>query len=225
MPKSAQSAKGSEGSKARQARMVRAAVDIFFAQGYRASMASIAAKAGVAKQTVYAHFHSKERLFEAVVRSLAGSIVLTLTESDVALRPSLISFALALRDRVLSPRAIGVYRTLVAEAPRFPKLAKLIYASGQEAAQHALADFLAKHMRDGSLRKSDPQFAAQMFMNMAYGHERARLLYGVSVSKSGDQRRVEQIVDCFLSAFAVEGSEITHTQHIHTRRNRGEAHA
>jgi AcrR family transcriptional regulator len=184
--------------------MVRAAIDIFFAQGYRASMASIAAKANVARQTVYSHFGSKERLFESVVRSLAGSVTVTLAQSGVELRESLINFAAALRERVLAPRSIGVYRTLVAEAPRFPKIARLVYAQGQEAAQRALADFLAEHMRAGALRKGDAQFAAQMFMNMAFGHERARLLYGVRAQAPGDRERIERIVDCFLRAFAPE---------------------
>ncbi len=174
-------------------------------------MDSVAAKAKVAKQTVYNHFGSKERLFEAVVRQLAGKVVVTISDVDVTLRLGLVNFGKALRARVLSPQAIRVYRTLVAEAPRFPKLARLIYSTGPESAQAALRDFLAIHMTRGTLRRGDPDFAAQMLMNMLVGYERARLLYGVgaAVTRANEQRRVEQIVGCFLRAFAPAAGKTT----------------
>jgi TetR/AcrR family transcriptional regulator, mexJK operon transcriptional repressor len=198
-------------SEDKQAQILRASVDVFFEHGYRASMASVAAKAKVAKQTVYNYFGSKEKLFEAVVRQLAGNIVVTISDTDVTLRQGLINFGRALRERILSAEAIGLYRALVAEAPRFPKLARLIYATGPEAAQRALRDFLTQHMKRGTLCRADPEFAAQMLMNMLYGHERARLLYGVRTehTRAGDRRRVEQIVACFLRAYAPESTKTT----------------
>ena len=49
-------------------RVLRAATTAFTLDGYRASIDRIARRAGVAKQTVYSHFPSKEELFKAVVR-------------------------------------------------------------------------------------------------------------------------------------------------------------
>src|SRR3954464_12990630 len=48
--------------------IMRAATRIFIAAGYeRASLDTVAAEAGVSKQTIYNHFGDKERLFVAVV--------------------------------------------------------------------------------------------------------------------------------------------------------------
>ena len=49
--------------------ILEGATRVFLTSGYgAASMDSIAAEAGVSKQTVYSHFGSKDALFEAMVR-------------------------------------------------------------------------------------------------------------------------------------------------------------
>ena len=50
-------------------RLMRAAADLFYAEGYGVSIESIAERAGVAKPTVYAHFASKEALIAAVLEA------------------------------------------------------------------------------------------------------------------------------------------------------------
>jgi AcrR family transcriptional regulator len=52
-------------------RVLRAAADLFYADGYGVSIDSIAERAGVAKPTVYAHFASKDALIEAVLEAAA----------------------------------------------------------------------------------------------------------------------------------------------------------
>lgn len=180
--------------------LIAAAIKVFMAQGYHASMDRIAAEAKVAKQTVYNHFGSKERLFEEVVRHIAGRIAVPLAAPDASVRDALIGFAVSIRERLLSPEGIGVYRALVAEAPRFPSLAKLIYKTGPQATQDAVADFLAQRMARGEIRQHDPQFSAQMLMSMLTGYERSRRLFGVKGREchGTEQRECERIVDCFL---------------------------
>jgi AcrR family transcriptional regulator len=51
---------------------VRAAGDLFYADGYGVSIDAIAERAGVAKPTVYAHFRSKEALIEVVLEIAAA---------------------------------------------------------------------------------------------------------------------------------------------------------
>jgi AcrR family transcriptional regulator len=54
-------------------RLLEAAAELFYSQGYEVSIDTIAARAAVAKPTVYAHFASKEALIEAVLeRGSAG---------------------------------------------------------------------------------------------------------------------------------------------------------
>jgi TetR/AcrR family transcriptional regulator, mexJK operon transcriptional repressor len=190
----------------KRACLLAAAVKVFMAQGFHASMDKIAAQAKVAKQTVYNHYGSKEELFEEVIRHIAGTIVVSLGEPEVSVRAALLGFAKAIRARILSPEGIGVYRALVAEAPRFPSLARLIYKTGPQAAQDALALFLERRMASKEIRKTDAQFAAQMLMSMLTGYDRVRLLYGIKTAQASEQQQCERIVDCFLRTLAIPGN-------------------
>jgi AcrR family transcriptional regulator len=51
-------------------RLLRAARELFYAEGYGVSVDAVAARAQVAKPTVYAHFQSKDALIEAVLRDV-----------------------------------------------------------------------------------------------------------------------------------------------------------
>ena len=62
--------------------MLRAATDSFLARGYASSVEDIARRAGVAKQTVYSHFPSKDVLFREVARGLAMSVLVELEGGD-----------------------------------------------------------------------------------------------------------------------------------------------
>ncbi|MSQ59319.1 MAG: TetR/AcrR family transcriptional regulator [Betaproteobacteria bacterium] len=204
---SSRAPKAADNGTDKRACLLAAAVKVFMAQGFHASMDNIAAQAKVAKQTVYNHYGSKEKLFEEVIRHIAGTIVVSLGEPDVSVRTALLRFAKAIRARTLSPEGIGVYRALVAEAPRFPSLARLIYKTGPQAAQDALAQFLERRMASKELRKTDARFAAEMLMSMLTGYDRARLLYGMKISRTNEQQQCERIVDCFLRTMAIAGSK------------------
>jgi TetR/AcrR family transcriptional repressor of mexJK operon len=187
-------------------RVLRAATAAFTLDGYRASIDRIARRAGVAKQTVYSHFPSKDELFKEVVRELATRILVQL-ETDDDLRTGLLRFALAFRSRVLRADGIAMFRTLAAEIPRFPALARAIYAGGAGATARGLARYLEKAMAAGQLRRSDPRFAAEMLLGMLVGHERIKRLFGVSrFSPAGEARRAARIVDGFLRMHSTKGS-------------------
>jgi TetR/AcrR family transcriptional repressor of mexJK operon len=186
-------------------RVLRAATAAFLVDGYRSSVDRIARRAGVAKQTVYSHFPSKDELFKEVARDLAKRVLVTLESDSEDVREALLRFGIAYRARVLCPDGIAMFRTLVSEIPRFRTLARAIFAGGPGETARGLAEFLEKSMGDGKLRKDDPTFAAELLLGMLVGHERIKRLYGIARFAASDTRRATRIVDCFLRMYSTEG--------------------
>ncbi len=189
----------------RRERVLRAATAAFLSEGYRSSVERIARRAGVAKQTVYSHFPSKDELFKEVAREFSTQILVQLESQPDDLRASLVRFAVAYRGRILSIKGIAMFRTLLAETPRFRTLARALYQGGTGETVRALAAHLKKAMDAGRLRKEDPQFAAELFMGMLVGVDRTKRLYGVACCGEDDARRAARIVDCFLRTYSIEG--------------------
>ncbi len=181
-------------------RVLRAATTSFLAHGYGSSVDVIARRAGVAKQTVYHHFPSKDELFQEVARDLARRVLIELEGEPRDLRGTLARFGAAYRKRVLGAQGIATFRALVPEVPRFRALARSMYAAGAGETVRRLAAFLDKAMAAGVLRRDEPQLAAEILLGMLVGHDRVKRLFGVPLAE-GDAARAQRIVDCFLRAY------------------------
>jgi TetR/AcrR family transcriptional repressor of mexJK operon len=186
-----------------RSRVLRAATDSFLAHGYGSSVDIIARRAGVAKQTVYHHFPSKDELFKEVARDLAKRVLVELEAGTRDLRTTLERFGTAYRKRVLGAQGIATFRALVPEVPRFRALARTMYAASAGETVRRLAAYLEHAMDAGELRRDDPQLAAELLLGMLVGHDRVKRLFGVSLEES-DTRRAARIVDCFLRAYRRE---------------------
>ena len=182
-----------------RSRVLRAATSSFLARGYGSSVDEIARRAGVAKQTVYHHFPSKDRLFREVARELAMSVLIELEGEDV--RAALLRFALAYRARALGAEGIATFRTLVPAVPRFRSLAKAMYANTAGEMVQRLAQYLGGAMRAGRLRRDDPELAAEMLLSMLAGVDRVKRLFGMANGLENDAKRAARIVECFLRAY------------------------
>jgi TetR/AcrR family transcriptional regulator, mexJK operon transcriptional repressor len=183
-----------------RSRVLRAATSSFLTHGYRSSVDAIARRAGVAKQTVYQHFPSKDELFKAVARDLTRRVLVELDSGHGDLRAGLMRFARAYRKRVLGAQGIATFRTVVPEVPRFPALARAMYAGGAGALVERLAAYLGKGMAAGRLRRDDPELAAELLLGMLVGHDRVKRLFGVGCEEN-EAHRAGRIVDCFLRAY------------------------
>jgi TetR/AcrR family transcriptional repressor of mexJK operon len=182
-------------------RVLRAATSSFLAHGYASSVDAIARRAGVAKQTVYEHFPSKDALFKEAARGLARRVLVALDAEPRDVRATLARFALAYRRRVLGAQGIAIFRALVPEVPRFRALARSMYAAGAGETVRRLSDYLQKAMDAGKLRRDDPELAAELLMGMLVGQERIKRLFGVAHAGTDDAQRAQRIVDCFLRAY------------------------
>jgi AcrR family transcriptional regulator len=109
-----------------------AALDVFLDKGFaEARLDDVAARAGVAKGTIYLYVPSKQALLEALVKSgIGGAIgaieqkVLTLDMTAEEQMRALFAF---LRQEVLGTRRIDIVRLMLREASRFPELAEIYH--------------------------------------------------------------------------------------------------
>jgi TetR/AcrR family transcriptional regulator, mexJK operon transcriptional repressor len=183
-------------------RLLEAAKEVFLEHGYGASVDMVVQRAGVARQTFYNHFHNKEALFADAMRHCVSEVMGLLDGHSGDVRVTLLEFARAYRQRVLSPQSIAKFRIITAQAQRFPELTGEDYAQGLGKMLKRLAEFLRAAMDEGRLRRDDPDFAAEMLLSMLAGMERARLLFGVENPPHDEAARVRKIVEGFLRMFA-----------------------
>ena len=186
-------------------RLIEAARQAFCSDGFRgASVDRIAAAAGVAKQTLYNHFPSKEALFEESIRQGVRDIVVELNDASGDFRHGLVAFSLAFRSKLLSLEGLRWYRTMIAELSRMPELGEIVWRQGPCQTQEHLAQFLGAAMERGDLRRDDPMFAAEMLTSMLVNLDRTRGLLTGDFDAAADPQRVESIVNCFLRAYRPE---------------------
>lgn len=125
---------------ARRTAILAAALEEFSCSGFaNARLEDIAARAGVAKGTVYLYFRNKEGLFQELLREAATPIlkaIATMGDAKGTLRARLDSIV----DVLLTQAAQGgrgrIIWLVIAEGPRFPALADFHF---REIVQPALA--------------------------------------------------------------------------------------
>jgi TetR/AcrR family transcriptional regulator, mexJK operon transcriptional repressor len=181
----------------------------FLANGFGAvSMDMIAREAGVSKATVYAHFASKEELFEAVIereceRYFASFSAGELDPADV--RGSLLVLGRRFLDLILSDDAIALYRIILAEVTRFPVLGEVFWRAGPERERVQIEEFLRSAVAAGSLAIDDPRLAAEQFVGLVRGDIQLRRALRLGGAAGDDEIReaAAAAADTFMRAFGV----------------------
>ncbi|MEJ1936553.1 helix-turn-helix domain-containing protein, partial [Nostoc sp. NIES-2111] len=120
-------AKSKKGQDRREA-ILDAALDVFSAQGFAAArLDDVAARAGVAKGTLYLHFRSKQDLFEQLVTHAVRPVLDNAGQlargGDRPTREIVAAMHDLFRREVLGTRRKEVLRLVLAEGPRFPAIA------------------------------------------------------------------------------------------------------
>jgi TetR/AcrR family transcriptional regulator, mexJK operon transcriptional repressor len=183
-------------------RVIEAARLEFMKDGFRgASIDRIAATAGVAKQTVYNHFPSKNALYAETIRAGIRVVVVKLDDANGDVRQCLVSYGHALRAKLLDSDGLAWFRTFIGDLPSMPELGRIVLREGPMETLKHLAVFLAAAMDRGELRRDDPVFAADMFNGMLLNSDRTACLFAADNDVLVDPTRVEKIVDCFLRAY------------------------
>lgn len=181
----------------------------FGALGFeRTSVDQIAARAGVAKATVYNHFDDKKALFlacfseeaDAVRDELRRSLLETGGDAETALQ----RVGERLVRIFVSPTFVSLYRHTAAEADRFPEVGARYFARGPAVVYQALADWLKGWERLGVLRLDDARAAAVQFVLLCQGDLVVRAQLGLLHRPAAGEVRdtVRRAVRTFLRAHA-----------------------
>ena len=188
--------------------ILETAYRLFRTQGFdKTSMAEITAQVGGSKATVYSHFSSKEELFvECMMAALEDYMPGSLKHLDASRahpRIALLNFGSSVLNFICSPEQLEVRRLIIAEAARsgtgklfFDKIAAL---------RAQLSAFLAACMAHGSLRRADPDLAAEQLGAMLEAEMLEPLLLQVREASPDEQETASaagRAVDAFLRAYA-----------------------
>jgi TetR/AcrR family transcriptional repressor of mexJK operon len=175
-------------------------------------MDEIAAAARISKQTIYTHFRSKEQLFADLVlantervEEFAVALIRTFREAD-GLEDGLRRVARMYAGVVIQPEVLQLRRLVLAEAGRFPELARSYYERVPERVYGILASLLQELSDAGRLRVDDPQLAAQQFAWLVLGVPLDRGMFlppAEAAGGIGGADLADAAVRVFLAAYGV----------------------
>lgn len=117
---------------ARRQAILDVALSVFAERGFDAArLDDVAARAGVAKGTLYLYFDDKETLFEEVVRGAVSPILERLgalaSAPDMPIDKALETLFAIFEKDILGTKRKYVIRLIIAEGPRFPRIAEFYY--------------------------------------------------------------------------------------------------
>lgn len=152
---------------ARRLRILSAGREVFLEQGYRAaSMDLVAATAGVSKTTIYSKFGSKQDLLAAIVDDVAEQIIameIVVPETARSTREALTELAVNYAKVLYDPDLLPLVRFAIGEGLQHG-VGRTYYEAGPAKARAGLSALFAAMARDGELRITDPDLAADQFV-------------------------------------------------------------
>lgn len=185
--------------------IIDAASKAFLENGYQnTSMETISCEAGVAKQTLYNYFGNKDALFVAVIDQKcdlnSNSFLLTNEITPENLEAVLQRYATNKLLDLVSKENVALYRTIIAEAIRFPNLGKLFFQNSIEEDRLLLAAFFLKQKQAGYLEVDDPELAALFFQGALNSYFRSKLIMADDLpSKQEIQTYINYCIQQFLA--------------------------
>ncbi|WP_244185514.1 TetR/AcrR family transcriptional regulator [Ectopseudomonas oleovorans] len=196
--------------------VLRAARNVFLTRGFSAATTDmIQREAGVSKSTVYAHYANKEALFTAVIEAECASFTNTVHGIEFRpgkLRETLTMLAKAYLDIVLSPGGLALFRVVIAEGQRFPRLARTFYLAGPQVMTTMVAEQLANAAASGEvdLGEIGRETAANLFINLVRGEPQLQCLTHPDAAPSSAQidQWANAAVVTFMRAYG-RGDEAT----------------
>jgi TetR/AcrR family transcriptional regulator, mexJK operon transcriptional repressor len=197
-----------------KAKILDAAEAVFLQSGFLGTnMDHVAAQAGVSKQTVYAHFRSKEALFIQVVEQMTGGAARLIgedVEDDFTGRSAgefLLQVANDQLFSVLTPPLMRLRRMVIGEVERFPDLGRSLYDGGPGRSIARVTRAIEHYRGRGQLHCADARGAATKFNWLVMGGPTnlAMMLGDRAIpSKPELEAHAAECVRIFMAAYGCE---------------------
>lgn len=210
MPKSSvsndHSGPGRPGRKKAQQRnveLLNTALDLFLEHGFdRTSIEGITAAIGMAKRTVYRHYHNKAELFKASLeRAIEEWLVpveqLMATETD-DLEATLLRVGQMLVANVTSPAGQRLLRITNAESGRHPEIGAFTCKHGTEPTLAYLRDLIRRRIRPNGVEVPDLDDAALAFMDIVVLGPASLTAWGIVLDDKAVDKHIRYCVHLFL---------------------------
>lgn len=183
-------------------RLLDSAEAAFVSNGYgAANLGTIARDAGSSKKTIYRYVESKEAPFGAVVERAireAGSIdhlkdVSTVDGSSTDYEGELRDFLLAHARLTFSGRGIRTHSLVVAEAARFPELARIYEEVNRATVVGSLERWIKRRITAGVFTSSSAEHVGFTLLGSVFSYPLYRVMIGLDPAP--DDETIVRIVE------------------------------
>lgn len=185
--------------------LLATAFRLFLEKGWDGvSVEEISRQSGVAKGFIYARYPDKAALFVGAIERLMADAIGTLHLVEPLpenVEQGLYEFGRKLLDIVLQPEALAFHRQFIAEAGRFPELAKLFIARNR--ARDLILNVLQTYADRGAIALRDPHLTAEHFAILVVGIPRMVALLVGREPPAEEERRLRAAVRLFLDGCRV----------------------
>jgi AcrR family transcriptional regulator len=182
-------------------RLLDATLKLISEKGYLGSTTrEIAQEAGVTELTLFRHFGTKEKLFEALLRNhtFLPRLKELLPELDGlsygdSLRLIATRFLLSLKERK------SMVKIMYSEVTIYPEKIKKLYKKFADDLRLTLASYFRGLQKQGLLRTVSPEMAAQLFLGMLFSYFRSEeIMREGGMKKQTMEKNIKEFVDIFM---------------------------
>jgi len=182
-------------------RLLDATLKLISEKGYLGSTTrEIAQEAGVTELTLFRHFGTKEKLFEALLRNhtFLPRLKELLPELDGlsygdSLRLIATRFLLSLKERK------SLVKIMYSEVTTYPEKIKKLYNKFADDLRSTLASYFRGLQKKGLLRTVSPELAAQLFLGMLFSYFRSEeIMREGGMKKQTMEKNIKEFVDIFM---------------------------
>lgn len=179
-----------------------AATKLFSELGFAATtMDKIAKEAGVSKQTLYSHFKNKDVLFTEAISIECAAYKMVDLVNDKLDNPqqALTEIAYSFIEMLLSPDAVSLHRTCVAESITYPHVSRLFFEAGPQRMISELNKVMIELNRRGKLTIADTRIAAVQFLCLMKGEVKMQVDFNSESKLSASE--VKAYIDSSVALF------------------------